>query len=93
MKEKKHPCESFPHFIHGADYNPEQWMEQKDTIWKQDMEYAKGAGINTLSIGIFGFNIRNPRSSGTISRPCGIIWLAAFLVYLILLVRQEAFMA
>ena len=46
----------------------------------------------TLSIGIFGFNIRNPRSSGTISRPCGIIWLAAFLVYLILLVRQEAFM-
>ena len=47
----------------------------------------------TLSIGIFGFNIRNPRSSGTISRPCGIIWLAAFLVYLILLIRQEAFMA
>ena len=44
----------------------------------------------TLSIGIFGFNIRNPRSSGTISRPCGIIWLAAFLVYLILLVGQEA---
>ena len=47
----------------------------------------------TLSIGIFGFNIRNPRSSGIISRPCGIIWLAAFLAYLILLVRQEAFMA
>ena len=47
----------------------------------------------TLSIGIFGFNIRNPRSSGTISRPCGIIWLAAFLAYLILLIRQEAFMA
>ena len=47
----------------------------------------------TLSIGIFGFNIRNPRSSGTISRPCGIIWLAAFLAYLILLILQEAFMA
>ena len=60
----------------------------------------------TLSIGIFGFNIRNPRSSGTISRPfrnprssgtisrpCGIIWLVAFLVYLILLVRQEVFIA
>ena len=47
----------------------------------------------TLSIGIFGFNLRNPRSSGTISRPCGIIWLAAFLAYLVLLIRQEAFMA
>ena len=47
----------------------------------------------TLSIGIFGFNIRNQRSSGTISRPCGIVWLAAFLAYLILLIRQEAFMA
>ena len=43
----------------------------------------------TLSIGIFGFNCRNPRSSGTITRPCGIIWLAAFIVYLIILIRQE----
>ena len=47
----------------------------------------------TLSIGIFGFNIRNLRSSGIISRPCGIIWLAAFLAYLILLIRQEVFIA
>ena len=45
----------------------------------------------TLSIGIFGFNRRNPRSSGTITRLCGIIWLAAFLAYLFLLFRQEAF--
>ena len=44
----------------------------------------------TLSIGIFGFNLRNPRSSGTITRLCGIIWLAAFLAYLSLLIRQEA---
>ena len=43
----------------------------------------------TLSIGIFGFNLRNPRLRGTITRPCGIIWLAVFLVYLILLIRQE----
>ena len=45
----------------------------------------------TLSIGILGFNRRNPRSSGTITRLCGIIWLAAFLAYLFLLFRQEAF--
>ena len=47
----------------------------------------------TLSIGIFGFNFRNPRSLGVITRPCGIIYLLAFLAYLILLVRQEAFTA
>lgn len=45
----------------------------------------------TLSIGILGFNRRNPRSSSTITRLCGIIWLAAFLAYLFLLFRQEAF--
>ena len=45
----------------------------------------------TLSIGILGFNRRNPRSSGTITRLCGILWLAAFLAYLLLLFRQEAF--
>ena len=47
----------------------------------------------TLSIGIFGVNFRNPRARGVITRPCGIIWLLAFLAYLILLVRQEAFTA
>ena len=32
----------------------------------------------TLSIGIFGFNFRNPRSAGAVTRICGIVWLAAF---------------
>ena len=35
--------------LHGGDYNPDQWIEMKDTIWKKDMEMAKKAGINTLS--------------------------------------------
>ena len=47
----------------------------------------------TLSIGIFGFNFRNPRSLGTITRPFGIIWLAGFIAYLIILIRQETFTA
>ena len=47
----------------------------------------------TLSIGIFGFNFRNPRSSGTITRPFGIVWLAGFIAYLIILIRQETFAA
>ena len=32
----------------------------------------------TISIGIFGFNFRNPRSAGAVTRICGIVWLAAF---------------
>ena len=47
----------------------------------------------TLSIGIFGFSFRRPRSPGTITRPFGIIWLLAFFAYLIILIRQEAFTA
>ena len=47
----------------------------------------------TLSIGIFGLNFKRPRSPGNITRVCGIVWLAAFIVYLVILVRQEAIMA
>jgi len=50
----------YPELLHGGDYNPEQWMEQKDTIWKQDMQYAREAGINTLSIGIFSWAFLEP---------------------------------
>lgn len=41
--------------IHGADYNPEQWLKDKDIIWKRDMELAQGAGINSFSVGIFAW--------------------------------------
>ncbi len=50
----------YPELLHGGDYNPEQWMEQKDTIWKEDMAYAKQAGINTLSVGIFAWSYLEP---------------------------------
>ena len=50
----------YPELLHGGDYNPEQWMEQKETIWKQDMQYAREAGINTLSIGIFSWAFLEP---------------------------------
>lgn len=50
----------YPELLHGGDYNPEQWMEQKDTIWKEDMRYAKEAGINTLSVGIFSWSYLEP---------------------------------
>ena len=43
-----------PAFLHGGDYNPDQWLHEKE-IWKEDMELAKKAGINTLSVGIFAW--------------------------------------
>jgi len=50
-----------PVLLHGGDYNPEQWINEKDTIWKQDMEMAVGAGINTLSVGIFSWAMLEPK--------------------------------
>ena len=45
--------------------------------------------VLTLSISIFGLNLRNPRSQGVITRSLGVLWLVLLVGYLILLVRQE----
>ena len=37
-------------FLHGGDYNPEQWLDRPD-ILKKDIEYFKEAHINTVSVG------------------------------------------
>ena len=59
---KKFPpiAASFPHMIHGGDYNPEQWLKRKDEIWKEDMRLAKLANINSLSVGIFSWTALEP---------------------------------
>lgn len=36
----------------GGDYNPEQWP---DHVWAQDVELMKRAGVNLVSVGIFGW--------------------------------------
>jgi beta-galactosidase len=46
--------------LHGGDYNPEQWIPWKDTIWKEDMRLAKLAGINTLTVGMFSWAVLEP---------------------------------
>ena len=51
----------FPVLLHGGDYNPEQWRHMKEEIWPRDMELAKAAGINTLSVGIFSWAVLEPR--------------------------------
>ncbi len=39
-------------YLHGGDYNPEQWLDRPDILQK-DIEYFKKAHINTVSVGIF----------------------------------------
>lgn len=60
MENRRFPCDSFRHLIHGADYNPEQWIHDK-TIWDQDMELMKLANCNELTVGIFSWSMLEPR--------------------------------
>jgi len=57
---KKHPCPDFKHFIHGADYNPEQWIHDK-SIWDNDMYLMKQAHCNELTVGIFSWAKLEPK--------------------------------
>lgn len=60
MAEKIHPCGRFPHFLHGADYNPEQWIDDK-SVWDEDMRLMKLAHCNEMSVGIFSWAKLEPR--------------------------------
>lgn len=57
MSSKRYPYinSKLPCFIHGADYNPDQWLEC-ESILQEDMRLAKLANINALSIGIFSWS-------------------------------------
>lgn len=57
---KKHACPTYPHFLHGADYNPEQWIDDK-AIWDKDMELMKLAHCNEMSVGIFSWAKLEPK--------------------------------
>ena len=41
-----------PHFLHGGDYNPDQWPPE---VWEKDMRLMKLAGCNAMSVGIFAW--------------------------------------
>lgn len=45
--------------LHGGDYNPEQWLD-KPEILRQDLEYFKKAGINTVTLGVFSWTTLEP---------------------------------
>lgn len=50
---------SFGHMIHGADYNPEQWIETPE-VWDEDMRLMKLSGMNSASVGIFSWSMLEP---------------------------------
>ncbi len=60
MSERNRPCPSFPHFIHGADYNPEQWLHDR-SVWDEDMRLMKLANCNEMTVGIFSWAKLEPR--------------------------------
>lgn len=50
----------FNTFLHGGDYNPEQWLEYPE-ILEKDIEYFKKAHINEVSLGIFSWSMLEPK--------------------------------
>ena len=54
------------HLLHGADYNPDQWLDRPD-ILKRDIELMKEAHMNCVSVGIFAWARLEPRRAFTSS--------------------------
>ena len=44
----------FPVFLHGGDYNPDQWLDHPE-ILEQDIELMHKAHVNCVSIAIFAW--------------------------------------
>ena len=42
------------HFLHGGDYNPDQWLEYPE-ILAEDIRLMKKAHVNAVSVGIFSW--------------------------------------
>ena len=53
-----------PAFYFGADYNPEQWTPEMGypdgQIWREDMRMMKLAGVNVVTINVFGWTQLQP---------------------------------
>lgn len=45
--------------LHGADYNPDQWIETPE-IWDEDIRLMKLSGCNVMSVGIFSWSNLEP---------------------------------
>lgn len=43
-------------FVHGGDYNPEQWLDRPD-ILAEDIRMMKKAGVNSATLGVFSWSV------------------------------------
>lgn len=59
MKKWRPVIRNFPHMVHGADYNPDQWLNHPEII-EEDMRLMKLAGMNSVSLGIFAWKALEP---------------------------------
>ena len=59
MKRFSPIVNSFPHFLHGGDYNPDQW-ERSPEIIDEDFRLMTKAHCNSFSIGIFSWSRLEP---------------------------------
>ena len=50
----------YPHFLHGADYNPDQWLAYPEVL-AQDPEMMHDAHCNCMSVGIFSWAMLEPK--------------------------------
>lgn len=53
-------------FLHGGDYNPEQWLDRPD-ILKEDVRMMKKAGVNCVTLGVFPGPFMNLQKGSFIS--------------------------
>ncbi|ADU31213.1 beta-galactosidase [Evansella cellulosilytica] len=55
MVKKYQPISSkIPKMLHGADYNPEQWLDYPE-VFEEDLRLMKLANCNVMSVGIFSW--------------------------------------
>jgi beta-galactosidase len=48
-----------PHFLHGGDYNPEQWLHAPEVL-KDDLRLMKLAHCNAMTVGVFSWAALEP---------------------------------
>ncbi len=46
-------------FLHGGDYNPEQWLDRPD-ILEEDIRMMKKAHVNVATLGVFSWSVYEP---------------------------------
>lgn len=49
----------FPVFLHGGDYNPDQWLSMPEVL-EQDVRLMQEAHVNCVSVGIFSWAALEP---------------------------------